>query len=70
MNIFDTLMKLKPDQKVNQRKPMRIYKDENGQIIEEPLLKDMTASALINETMKQYNTKNPAKEIHKFMFGY
>ena len=62
MDIFETLKKLSE----SQRKPASyIYFDENtGQINEIPLSKDMAASA----SMKQY--KNPAKEIHDFMFGY
>jgi hypothetical protein len=60
--IFETLKKLE-----SQRKPMYIYKDEQtDQINEIPLSKlDSAGSALINKTVKQ----NPAKEIHKFMFG-
>jgi hypothetical protein len=71
MNIFETLKKLSQ----NQRKPpMRIYKDENNQIVEEPLNLDSSASAYINNKVKfTYinNTviRNPAKEIHDFMFG-
>jgi hypothetical protein len=63
--MFETLKKLSQ----NQRKPpMRIYMDEKtGQIVEEPLNLDSSASALINRTVKQY--RNPAKEIHDFMFG-
>jgi len=61
MDIFERLKKLSE----SQRKPASyIYLDENtGQINEIPLSKDMAGSAL----MKQY--KNPAKEIHEFMFG-
>ncbi len=59
--IYETLKKLSE----SQRKPASyIYFDEQtNQIKEIPLSKDMAGSAL----MKQY--KNPAKEIHKFMFG-
>jgi hypothetical protein len=62
--IYETLNKLSKNQR---KEPMYIYLDENtGQINEIPLSKDMAASALIHETMKQFNS---AKEIHKFMFG-
>jgi hypothetical protein len=72
MNIFETLKELsdnqrkkesKDDQTTKRKDPSYIYLDENNQIYEIPLSKDMAGSAL----MKQY--KNPAKEIHKFMFG-
>jgi hypothetical protein len=64
MNIFNTLKKLKDQER---KQPMRIYQDEQtGQIIEEPLTMDMAASALIHETMKQYNQ---AKLIHMSIFG-
>jgi hypothetical protein len=59
--IYETLKKLSE----SQRKPASyIYFDEQtNQIKEIPLSKDMAASALMKY-------KNPAKEIHNFMFGY
>ena len=65
--IYDTLKKLRVEEEIRKHPPMRIYKDEKtGQIVEQPLMFDSAASALIHRTMKQYNQ---AREIHKAMFG-
>lgn len=67
--IFETLKKPK-DQEIERKEPSYIYLDEtDNQIKETPLSKlDSSASALINNTMKQYKN-NSAKEIHKSIFG-
>jgi hypothetical protein len=60
--LYETLKKLI---EIKGKVPSYIYLDEqNNKIKEIPLSKDMAAST----SMKQY--KNPAKEIHNFMFGY
>jgi hypothetical protein len=60
--MFETLKKL------SRRKPAYIFLDETGQIKEIPLSKlDSAGSAYINKRMN--SKQNPAKEIHKAIFG-